>query len=112
MAHLPQSHYIDAAEQEGYWRGVFQDRPYVDPRATFLDYGPAYGYGVDAYTRFPGQHYDEIEEQLGRDWDTVRGDSGLSWERARHAVRDAWQHVRDGIERLLPGETTTGDDRR
>lgn len=96
---------IDPAEQEAHWRSVFSKRPYVEPGATFLDYGPAYAYGVDAYSRYPGERYEEIENQLSRDWDTVRGDSGLSWERARHATRDAWQRVSDSIERAVPGDS-------
>lgn len=96
---------IDPLEQEAYWRSVFSERPYVESGATFLDYGPAFGYGVDAYSRYPGEPYDEIEHQLARDWDTVRGDSGLSWERARHATRDAWQRVSDSVERAVPGDS-------
>lgn len=96
---------IDPAEEEAYWRNTFAERPYVDPGATYLDYGPAYEYGVDAYSRYPGESYEDIEDQLARDWDTVRGDSGLSWERARHATRDAWQRVKDSVERALPGNS-------
>jgi hypothetical protein len=96
---------IDPAEEEAYWRNTFSERPYVAPGSTYLDYGPAYGYGVDAFSRYPGESYEDIEGHLARDWDTVRADSGLDWERARHATRDAWQRVKDSVERAMPGDS-------
>jgi hypothetical protein len=84
---------IDEDLEESYWRENFSQRPYVDADADFVNYGPAYGYGVNAYIRDPLRSFDEAEPELSRDWPTARGSSELSWDRARHASRDAWYRV-------------------
>ncbi|NRF67018.1 hypothetical protein HLB44_08500 [Aquincola sp. S2] len=96
---------IDPTAEETYWRENYSKRPYVDYGAPFDDYSPAYNYGVDAYSRFPGERYEDIEPRLASDWDSVRGESNLTWERAKDATRDAWQRVSDTIERATPGDS-------
>lgn len=86
---------IDPTLEAAYWRDNFAARPYVDKGASFDDYGPAYRYGVDASTKYPGRKFDDIESELSRGWDTMRGKSKLAWERARNATRDAWDRISD-----------------
>ena len=57
------------------------------------DHGPAYGFGVDARSRYPGRDFDDVEAEMLRDWVASRGASILSWEWARHAARDAWSRT-------------------
>lgn len=85
---------IDPTVEYAYWRDNYTGRPYVESGATFDDYGPAYVYGVDSFSKFGDRDFDDIESDLGRDWDTARGTSSLSWKRARLASRDAWDRVR------------------
>ena len=40
---------VDPTVEEAYWRDNFSSRPYVDSSASYDDYGPAYGYGVDSF---------------------------------------------------------------
>lgn len=95
---------IDPTAEDAYWRENYSQRPYVSD-ASYDDFGPAYRYGVDAYSRYPGRAYDEVQSELGRDWDKARGTSTLGWERAKHATRDAWQRVSDTVERAVPGDS-------
>ncbi|WP_119157915.1 hypothetical protein [Caldimonas tepidiphila] len=95
---------FDPAEEDKYWRNNYSSRPYASG-ASYDDYGPAYRYGVDTYNRYPGQSFDEVEGNLGRDWDTHRGTSSLEWERAKHASRDAWHRLSDTVERAVPGDS-------
>ena len=96
---------VDPVVEETYWRDNYRTRPYIDSTATFDDYAPAYRHGVEAHTRYPDRHFDEIESDLGRDWATSRGKSSLEWERAKHASRDAWSRVKDTVERAIPGDS-------
>jgi hypothetical protein len=96
---------IDPTVEDSYWRDNYRSRSYVEPAATYDEYGPAYRYGVDAYTRYPGRPFDSIEADLSRDWDTARGTSGLEWNRAKMAARDSWQRVSDAVERAVPGDS-------
>jgi hypothetical protein len=100
----------DPAEEDAYWRDNYTGRPYVENGSSYDDYAPAYRYGVDAHTRYPGRSYDDVEPELSRDWGTARGSSSLEWERAKHATRDAWQRVSDKVERAIPGDSD-GDGR-
>lgn len=95
---------IDPTVEEAYWRENFTTRPYING-ASFDDFGPAYGYGVDARTRYPGQSFDDVETNLARDWNTARGRSKLDWAGARVASRDAWDRLSDKVERAVPGDS-------
>jgi hypothetical protein len=101
---------IDPAAEETYWRDNYADRPYVDSGSTYDDYGPAYRYGVDSYSKYPDRQFDEVESDLGRDWPNARGKSSLEWERAKHASRDAWHRLSNTVERAVPGDSD-GDGR-
>jgi hypothetical protein len=84
---------IDPTREAAYWRNNFAERSYVKDGSNFDDYGPAYGYGVDSFGRYPGRVFDDVEPDLSRGWSTGHGTSSLSWEHAKHAVRDAWNRV-------------------
>ena len=84
---------IDPTRESAYWRDNFKTRPYADNAASFDDYGPAYGYGVASYTKYPGRNFDDIEGDLSRNWIGARGKSTLAWDHARSATRDAWDRV-------------------
>ncbi|NRF67079.1 hypothetical protein HLB44_08810 [Aquincola sp. S2] len=96
---------LNPTAEEEYWRENYSSRPYVTSGSTFDEYGPAYRYGVDAYGRYPGRDFDDLDADLGRDWNNVRGSSNLEWAHAKHATRDAWQRVSDTIERATPGDS-------
>lgn len=84
---------VDPTQERAYWSENFQGRDYVQSGSSFDDYGPAYGFGVDARGRYPGRGFDEVEHQMAIDWDADHGASSLSWQRARYAVRDAWDRI-------------------
>lgn len=96
---------IDPTREDAHWRENYTDRPYVESGSSYDDYGPAYGYGVNAYSKYPGRSFDEIEPDLSRDWGTTRGTSSLNWDRAKSATRDAWNRVSDTVERAVPGDS-------
>lgn len=84
---------IDPTVEDAYWRIHYSDRPYVERGSNYADYAPAYGFGVDAFCRYPGRTFDEVEPELSRQWTVDSGASTLRWASARHAVRDAWNRV-------------------
>ena len=84
---------IDPTAEDAYWRREYRGRPYVETDANYDSYGPAYSYGVTAFNRHQGRHFELIEPELAQDWNTMRGASDLSWDRARPAVKDAWQRM-------------------
>lgn len=84
---------IDPTREDAFWRDNWGDRPYIEGGSTYNDYGPAYAFGVDAYSRNPGRTFDELEPDMSRQWAADGGESTLRWDSARHAVRDAWNRV-------------------
>ena len=96
---------IDPTAEQAYRKDNYSSRPYVEPGATYDDYGPAYSYGVLAYNRYPGRRFEDVESDLSRDWTTTRGTSNLSWDRAKNATGDAWRRVSDAVERATPGDS-------
>ena len=96
---------IDPAAEDAYWRQNYIGRPYVRGTRSYDDYGPAYKYGVDNYSRYKGRSFDEVEGDLSRDWGSARGRSSLEWDDARHATRDAWNRLSNTVERAVPGDS-------
>ena len=96
---------IDPTIEEAYWRENYVSRPYVDKSYTYDDYGPAYMYGVDNYSRYQGRKFEDVEAELGRDWQRAKGKSRLAWEDAKHATKDAFHRVSDTVERAVPGDS-------
>jgi hypothetical protein len=86
--------------EDEYWEENYKTRPYVNADHTYDEYRPAYRYGWESYSRYPGRPFDEIEPDLERDWEEAKGSSKLTWDKAKHATRDAWHRV----ERALPGD--------
>ncbi|MEP6971012.1 MAG: hypothetical protein ABJA49_11250, partial [Betaproteobacteria bacterium] len=94
----------DPAAEDSYWRDNYASRPYASG-STYDEFRPAFGMGVDAFARYPGQSFDDVEPDLERDWRNKRRNSSLDWGRAKHATRDAWQRVSDATERAMPGDS-------
>lgn len=91
---------VDPQLEEAFWRKNWSDRKYIDGGFTYdQDWGPAYRYGVEAYRRYPGQDYEQIQPQLASGWGEARGNSRLEWEQARHASQDAWHRVDEQVRR-------------
>ena len=84
---------IDPTREDAYWRENYSGRTYVEDGSSFDDYGPAYGFGVNSFGRYPGRRFEEVEARMAGDWTTSRGASSLDWDRARPAVRDAWSRL-------------------
>ena len=80
--------------------GTFLNKSY-----TYDDYGPAYMYGVDNYSRYQGRKFEDVEAELGRDWQRAKGKSRLAWEDAKHATKDAFHRASDAVERAVPGDS-------
>jgi hypothetical protein len=87
---------IDPTVEETYWRENYTSRPYAKS-ASFDDYGPAYQYGVNSYTKYDGRKFTEVETDLARDWNSARGKSKLDWNGARVASQDAWNRLSDRV---------------
>jgi hypothetical protein len=84
---------INPTVEHEYWRNNFSNRPYYSAGTTYDDYAPAYQYGWESQSRYPGEDFDNVESRLGSEWDRVKGKSRLEWERAKNATRDAWDRV-------------------
>ena len=96
---------LDHNAEEEYWRNSYSSRPYYSEGTSFIEYKPAYKYGADAYSKYPGKAWDETETELGKDWDRFKGTSSLTWDKAKDAARDAWERVKNTIERAIPGDS-------
>jgi hypothetical protein len=81
-----------ATQGDDYWRSNFSTRPYAAGR-DYTDYEPAYRYGQEAYNRYPGRRYDDVENDLQSGWDRAKGKSKLGWQEAKDAVKDAWHRI-------------------
>ena len=91
---------IDPTAEHAYWEKNYQSRPYVDNTDTYDTYRPAYQYGMESRSRYPGKKFDDVETDLASGWQSTGAKTKLGWDKAKHAARDAW----DRVERALPGD--------
>lgn len=87
---------FDPAPELEHWRQHFRECTYVEPHASFNDYGPAYGLGASSFARYPGRSFEDVETEMAGHWPASRGTSSLSWGHARPAARDAWHRLLGG----------------
>jgi len=99
---------VDPVRENSYWRDNYCKRPYVSQDASYEDYGPAYGFGIDAVTRYPGLTFEDIEPEMAYAWTTGGGASLLGWNHAKHAARDAWNRLKRQGDPLAGAFSTGG----
>jgi hypothetical protein len=82
---------IDPTGEAEYWRGEYQNRPYVDRQYDYEDYAPAYAYGNTVREQHAGRAWDDsMENDVREGWENAKAKSRLTWEQAKDAVRDAF----------------------
>ena len=81
--------------EDAYWSENYKTRPYVELGASYDTYRPAYRHGIDAYGKYEGREFDDIESPLGKDLRTTQGDLNISWDKAKPAARDAYDRLRN-----------------
>jgi hypothetical protein len=80
-------------DEDTYWRGNYNTRPYVAKGEDYEYYRPGYQYGYDAATRYRGRQWDDVESELSRSWNSYEHRGTSTWEQMKHAVRDAWDRI-------------------
>jgi hypothetical protein len=91
---------VNPTAEDAFWRDNYMTRPYFVSGESYDIYQPAYQYGWESYSLYPGRTFDDVETDLRAGWEKTKYSSSLAWNRAKHAARDAWHRV----ERALPGD--------
>ncbi len=92
---------INPTAEDAYWREQFRNEPYYVQSRTYDDYAPAYRTGYEAYGRYRGKRFDDVQAELEREYNATRGTSSLTWLEAKRASRAAW----DRVETAIPGDS-------
>lgn len=82
-------------QEDTYWRGNYQGRPYVGTNRNYDSWRPAYRYGWESANRYNGKNWSEVEMDLRSGWERYehRGDTRTTWEQVKDAVRDGWDRM-------------------
>ena len=82
-------------QEDTYWRGNYQDRPYVGSNRNYDSWRPAYRYGWESANRYSGKNWNDVETDLRSGWDRYehRGDARTTWGQVKDAVRDGWDRM-------------------
>lgn len=84
---------VNPTVEEQYWRENHAGQRYASAGYDYEHYAPAYRVGYEAFGKYPGKSYDEIEESVALDYEKARPDQGLPWDSVRPATRAAWERV-------------------
>jgi uncharacterized protein YjbJ (UPF0337 family) len=98
---------VNPTEEDAYWRGNYQNRPYVKKGSDYTSYAPAYKFGWESASRpeYTGRSFDDLEPELQKNWSTYRGPAHTEWRDVREATRDSFDRVRG---RMRGGASTAG----
>lgn len=91
---------VNPTVEEGYWSEYYASSSCAADGTPYNEYAPAYRYGWESRTRYAGQKFEDVENDLEQGWDKARGSSNLAWNKARSATREAWHRV----ENAMPGD--------
>ena len=83
---------VNPTIEEAYWNENYKTRPYINKTESYDYYRPAYRHGIDAYSKYNGKKFDEIEPNLSSEWEQTNK-SSLSWDKAKPASRDAYDRL-------------------
>ncbi len=84
---------VDLTAEEQYWREHHATQPHATEDTTFEHFAPAYRVGAEAATKYPGKHFDEIEDEVALDYGKHEAGEALPWDHARRASRAAWSKL-------------------
>jgi len=98
---------VDPAAEEKYWRENHPGQPYARSEHGYEHYAPAYRIGYEAAKKYPGKHFDEIEDDLALDYQKhlVRHCRGITSARRPGA---AWDKVSGVISPRDPSRGIRG----
>jgi hypothetical protein len=84
---------VDWTMEEQYWRDSYSNRPYIGSNRDFEYWRPAYRYGYESATNYPGRKWNEVESDLKTGWEKFEHRGKTTWEQIKDAVRDGWDRV-------------------
>lgn len=84
---------VNPTVEEQYWRENHPKQSYASGENSYDKFAPAYRAGYEAVAKYPGKHFDEIEDEVALDYQKSEPGSALPWDRARQASRAAWTRV-------------------
>ena len=84
--------FVDARQEDEYWRRAFSLEHYYSRSLDYEDYAPAYCVGYIGYAQYGGA-YGDAEKSLCANWERIRGGSRLPLAGARLAMQAAWDRM-------------------
>jgi len=74
------------------YRNHYQSN-YAAGGGAYDDYAPAYTYGSQMRSQYPGREWNDVEPGLRSDWETRHGGNASTWEKMKAAVRHGWDRM-------------------
>jgi len=87
---------VNPTEEDAYWKGEYNKRPYYKSGSSYDQYSPAYKYGYESAAKpgHSGRPFNEVESDLEKGWTSARGNAKGEWRDMKDATRDAYDRVR------------------
>jgi hypothetical protein len=83
---------VDLEKEAAYWREQHSKQPYAKDY-SYEQFEHAYRTGYDAFLKYPGQAFDEVEESLAADYEQAKPASALPWDTVRPAASAVWDRL-------------------
>ena len=76
---------VDPKKEAAYWREQHSKQPCAKNH-SYEQFEHAYRTGYNAFSKYPGKSFDEVEKEVALDYEEARPGSALPWDTVRPAV--------------------------
>jgi hypothetical protein len=63
--------------EDNYWRERHGQQPYASKEFSYEHYAPAYRTGVEAFGKYEGRTFEDVEDDIAQDYEKNRAGMGL-----------------------------------
>ena len=87
-----QSGGADPGKEAAYWREQHPKQPYAKDY-SYDQFEHAYKTGYNSFFKYPGENFDDVEDDIALGYEEAKPGSALPWDTVRPAVSSVWDKM-------------------
>ena len=83
---------LDLEKEAAYWREQHCKQAYAKDY-SYEQFEHAYRTGYNAFLKYPGKKFEEVEDSIASDYEEAKPGSALPWDTVRPAANSVWERM-------------------
>lgn len=92
---------VDPSKEAAYWREQHSKQPYAK-NYSYDQFEHAYKTGYNSFFKYPGENFDDVEDDIALGYEEAKPGSALPWDTVRPAVNAVWDRLGGVVSPLDP----------